>query len=171
MGKRDKGNGASQEAHGRDATFPPPDFSGNGSAQQPDPQTPPVDWSAQDAALAEYHRSTDDGAEEARGASQTTATETPADEPGPEDFERHSPARLIEEHARDLAVQEEVERRIKARSAVIAQRALDSAARRGDRNPIVRIGTRVFTPRKRPAKAGGGVGLAEVGERHETSLD
>ena len=89
------------------------------------------------------------------------------DEPGPEDFERHGGARLISDHERDLELLADVERRIKNRGPVIAARALKS----GGKNPIVKIGGRVFTPRKRPEKAGGGIGLAEVGERSEASLD
>lgn len=166
MGKRDKGNGASQEAHGRDATFPPPDFSGNGSAQQPDPQTPPVDWSAQDAALAEYHRSTDDGAEEAPSASETTATEAPADEPGPEDFEKHSGARLIEDQGRDLKIQEETAKRIKARGHVMATRL-----RRQGPHATVQINGQDYIARARPEKNGGGMMLAEVTPRVTGSLD
>jgi hypothetical protein len=98
---------------------------------------------------------------------ETTATEAPAqDEPGPEDFARHDSARLLSDHERDLKIQEDVERRIKNRGPVIAERAM----RGGARNPVVRIGSRLFTPRKRPEKAGGGIGLAEVSERSEISL-
>jgi hypothetical protein len=112
-------------------------------------------------------------ADDAGDVPPTGQHETPQDlalpqgEPGPEDFERHSGARLIEDHAADLALEIDVQRRIRNRGPVIAARALKG----GGKNPVVKIGSRVFTPRKRPEKAGGGIGLAEVGERSEASLD
>jgi hypothetical protein len=101
------------------------------------------------------------------GALAATSGTDAMDEPGPEDFERHSGARLIEDHAADLALEIDVHRRIRNRGPVIAARALKG----GGKNPVVKIGSRVFTPRKRPEKSGGGIGLAEVGERSEASLD
>lgn len=98
-------------------------------------------------------------------------TEAAQGEPGPEDFNRHAGPRLLEDQARDLEMFDGARRRIRERGDVIARRTLDAAAKRGERNPSVKIGGRVFTPRKRPAKAGGGIGLAEVGERSETSID
>jgi hypothetical protein len=98
---------------------------------------------------------------------ESSATEAPQGEPGPEEFERHSGARLIEDHAADLALQEAVERRIRNRAPVIAQRAIDSGAK----NPIVKIGDRLFAPRKRPERGGGGNGLAEIRERTVASFD
>jgi hypothetical protein len=91
---------------------------------------------------------------------ETSGTDA-LDEPGPEDFERHSGAKLIEDHAADLALAIDVERRIRNRAPVIAQRAIESGAK----NPIVKIGDRLFAPRKRPEKDGGGTGLAEIRER------
>lgn len=91
---------------------------------------------------------------------ETSGTDA-LDEPGPEDFERHSGARLIEDHAADLALEEAVKRRLRNRAPVIAQRAIDSGAK----NPVVKIGERLFAPRKRPDRDGGGNGLAEIRER------
>jgi hypothetical protein len=109
-----------------------------------------------------------DGAQpaEPEALAETSGTDA-LDEPGPEDFERHNGARLIADHAADLALETDVQRRIRNRGPVIAARALKG----GGKNPVVKIGSRVFTPRKRPKKAGGGIGLAEVGERSEASLD
>ena len=136
----------------------------NGATQQPEAaaeQAPPVEMPC---------ASHDDGGpadtSPAVTIGETTATEVPQDEPGPEDFERHDGKRLLADHERDLQVLEDVERRIKSRGPVIAARAMKSGAR----NPIIKIGNRVFTPRKRPEKAGGGIGLAEVGDRSEVSI-
>lgn len=145
MAKKGNGNGAAQQAEQPNVEQQPADDGAVSMAPTGDPgETLPDDTA---------------GAAEAPLTSQG--------EPGPEDFERHSGARLIADHERDLYTLDQVKRRLKGREPVIAARALKSGAK----NPIVKIGSRVFTPRKRPEKAGGGIGLAEVGERSEASLD
>jgi hypothetical protein len=132
-----------------------PDKKSNGSTQQaqpeaeraPEQQTPQADGTAEVPPEAV--------------AVDTPAMEAVHVEPGPEDFDAHTSARLIVDHARDLVLFDDVRRRLKNRAPVIAQRALDAAAKRGDRNPVVEIGGRRFFPRARPAKDGGGVGLSE----------
>ena len=101
-----------------------------------------------------------ESAEEAT-AGAVAAPEQTQGELGPEDFDQHTSARLIDDHARDLVLLEDVTRRLKNRAPVIARRAMDAAAKRGERNPVVEIAGRRFFPRARPARDGGGVGLSE----------
>lgn len=109
----------------------------------------------------------DDGAGEQGPAVETTATEAPQDEPGPEDFERHSGGRLTADHADDLALEIAVQKRIAARAHVIATRA----RAKGGANAVVIIAGKPYAPRQRQAKLGGGMTLVELGQRSEASLD
>lgn len=132
--------------------------SNNGASTAPEQTTPEAQ---PEQATPEPH---DDGAAEV-----PLESATPQGGPGPEDFARHPGPRLVSEHAADLALRDEVERRIASRAVVIAERAM-RGRRRGE-VPIVKIGTHEFTVRARPAKHGGGHMLAEVGKRAEASLD
>lgn len=102
--------------------------------------------------------------------------EQPQGEPGPEDFERHAGARLLEDHARDLAESarlaaelKDVDGRIAKRGHVIAVRAEGKGG--NGRNPVIRIGGQLFVPKARPAKHGGGMMLVEQVERREASIE
>ncbi len=97
---------------------------------------------------------------------ETTATEAPAqDEPGPEDFERHGGSRLVEDHAKDLALQKEIEQRIGKREEVIAARVRAKGV-----NATVVIAGQEYTARQKP-NGGGKLGLAKVNPRVPTSID
>jgi hypothetical protein len=98
---------------------------------------------------------------------ETSATEAPQGEPGPEDFDRHTGARLIADHERDLALVAQAQKRIEKRADVIATRA----RAKGGANAIVVIGDTPFAPRQRQAKLGGGMMLVELSKRSEPSLD
>lgn len=88
------------------------------------------------------------------------------EEPGPEDFARHTGARLIQDHEHDLALQAEVDDRIRRRGHEIATRL-----RKSGPNATVTIGGKEHVARQRPANSGGGMLLAEVGKRVAASLD
>lgn len=87
-------------------------------------------------------------------------------EPGPEDFARHTGARLIQDHEHDLRLQAEVDDRIRRRGHEIATRL-----RKSGPNATVTIGGKEHVARQRPANSGGGMLLAEVGKRVAASLD
>lgn len=101
------------------------------------------------------------------GSIVTPGAEAPQDEPGPEDFERHSGGRLTADHADDLALEVAVQKRIAARAHVIATRA----RAKGGANAVVIIAGKPYAPRQRQAKLGGGMTLVELGQRSEASLD
>jgi hypothetical protein len=90
----------------------------------------------------------------------------PQDEPGPEDFARHSGARLREEHARDLALLDDVERRIRARADAIARRL--QAAGPG---ATIEIGGKTYEARAKARTGGEVMALSEVRQRVAVSLD
>ncbi len=96
---------------------------------------------------------------------ETTATEAPTEEPGQEDFERHSGARLVEDHAKDLALQEEIKKRIAKREEVIAARVRAKGI-----NATVFIAGQEYTARQK-SNGGGKLGLAKVNPRVPTSID
>lgn len=106
-----------------------------------------------------------------RGQRSETVAELAADggllgEPGPEDFARHTGARLIQDHEHDLRLQAEVDDRIRRRGHEIATRL-----RKSGPNATVTIGGKEHVARQRPANSGGGMLLAEVGKRVAASLD
>lgn len=172
MAKKDKGNGALQEAseaQGRGVTFPPPDFSGSGATQQPETQPEeqalPVDMS---------HASHDDGAAEASTASvgETAATEVPAhDEPGPEDFERHSNAKLRADKEADMRLEESIEAELekvrdrqRRRDDVYAKRIVSAHGK----SACVEIGGKMWRPR---GVKGGGLGFVAHNEVRKVALE
>lgn len=93
---------------------------------------------------------------------EVTATEAPQDEPGPEDFERHTLAQLKAGKAADMTLRADLERQLAEvkdrearRDAVFAPRFIQEASRAGVRNPILEInGTKLF-PRARKGGVGG----------------
>lgn len=103
------------------------------------------------------------------GSPESPATvqepEPPQGEPGPEDFARHTGARLVSDHEQDLRLQEELADRLKRRGHEIATRL-----RKSGPNATVIIGGKEHVARQRPANSGGGMLLAEVGTRTPTAL-
>ena len=90
----------------------------------------------------------------------------PEGEPGPEDFARHSGARLREDHARDLALQVEIERRLLARADAIARRL--QAAGPG---ATIEIGGKTYEARAKARTGGEVMALSEVRKRVPVSLE
>lgn len=104
---------------------------------------------------------------------ETTATEAPQDEPGPEDFERHTLAQLKAGKAADMRRRAELERELSEvrdrearRDAVFAPRFLQEAAAKKIKNPVLDINGVKLVPR---AKKGGAGGFVTHTER--ASLD
>lgn len=110
-------------------------------------------------------------ADDTTAANDAPATEQPGEqepqqgEPGPEDFARHTGARLVADHEHDLRLQEEVTDRLKRRGHEIATRL-----RKSGPNATVIIGGKEHVARQRPANSGGGMLLAEVSARTPTAL-
>lgn len=114
-----------------------------------------------------------DGSAEVLPAAQTgdtAATDAPQEPPGivlggPEDFERHSGARLQEDHAADLRLQDEVESRLRKRGDVIAKRL-----RKNGVNATVEINGVEYVARQRP-RCPGEMMLSEVPKLVKSTLD
>lgn len=111
-------------------------------------------------------------ADDTTAANDAPATEQPGEqepqqgEPGPEDFARHTGARLIQDHDQDLHALDALEKRLGKRAHEIAVRTRKKGA-----NAIVVIGGRTFQPRAKPGTSGETMILAEVKERFSASLD
>lgn len=129
--------------------------SNNGAASAPEQTTPEAQ---PEQATPEPH---DDGAAEVPLESAPSQ-----DEPGPEDFGRHSGARLREDHARDIALQDEIDRRLRARADVIARRL--NAAGPG---ATIEIGGKAYEARAKARSNGEVMQLSEVKKRVAVSLD
>lgn len=130
--------------------------SNNGAAIAPEQTTPEAQ--PEQATAPESH---DD-----RAAEAPLESAPPQGEPGPEDFARHSGARLREDHARDLALQEEIDRRLRARADVIARRL--QAAGPG---ATIEIGGKVYEARAKARTGGEVMTISEVRKRIAVSID
>lgn len=119
------------------------------------PEEAPVDATADDTA----------GAAEMPLTAQPGEQEPPQDEPGPEDFERHTGSRLVSDHEADLLLLEQVKKRIDKREEVIGSRLRAKGA-----HATIFIGGREYVARQKP-NSGGRMGIAKVGPRVATSLD
>lgn len=127
-----------------------------------------------EAAQVERHdleQPADDDAGEVTPAAthgETTATEAPQDEPGPEDFDRHSLAQLKAGKAADMALRADLERQLAQvrdrearRDAVFAPRFIQEAAAKKIRNPILEINGIKMVPRAKKGGAGGFITYSE----------
>lgn len=131
------------------------DKKNNGAASAPEQTTPEAQ-----PEQATAHESQEDGA--AEGPLHVA----PQGEPGPEDFARHSGARLREDHARDLALQDEIDRRIRARADAIARKLHAAGA-----GATIEIGGKTYEARAKPRSNGETMTLSEVRKRVPISLE
>lgn len=111
-----------------------------------------------------------DGAQlgDPRALAETSATEAPQGEPGPEDFERHTLGQLKAGKAADMKRRAELERELAdvrdreaRRDAVFAPRFLQEAAAKKVENPILEINGIKLVPRAKRGGAGGFITFRE----------